>query len=116
MAEIDEKLNLLLTQPDNAKCPVCQTELGVAGLQHISIHYNTEKQSKSDSLKNITAAIVQKKTASKTTEAEISKIEKTLDKDKALAQSRSGVLEREIKRAEESRQSTDRNTRGTEKD
>ncbi len=102
LAEIDDKLNLLLMQPDNAKCPVCQTELGAAGLQHISIHYNTEKQSKSDSLKNITAAIVQKKTASKTTEAEISKIEKTLDKDKALAQSRSAVLEREIKRAEES--------------
>ena len=99
MAEIDEKLNLLLTQPDNAKCPVCQTELGVAGLQHISTHYNTEKQSKSDSLKNITAVIVQKKAASKITELEISQIEKTLAKDKAQAQSRFGVLEREIRRA-----------------
>jgi exonuclease SbcC len=28
LTEIDEKLRLLLTQPDNVKCPVCQTELG----------------------------------------------------------------------------------------
>ena len=45
-AEIDEKLNLLLSQPGNARCPVCQTELGAAGLQHISLHYNAEKQAK----------------------------------------------------------------------
>jgi exonuclease SbcC len=108
LAEIDDKLNLLLTQPDNAKCPVCQTELGAAGLQHISTHYNSEKQSKSDLLKSITSAIVQKKSASKSAELEISKIEKTLDKEKSLAQSRFGMLEREITRAEESgRQLTD---------
>jgi exonuclease SbcC len=102
IAEIDEKLNLLLTQPDTAKCPVCQTELGVAGLQHISTHYNSEKQSKSDSLKSIAVMIAQKKAGSKTAELEISQIEKTLARDKAQAQNRFGALEREIVRAEES--------------
>jgi exonuclease SbcC len=102
LAEIDDKLALLLTQPDNVKCPVCQTDLGAAGLEHISLHYNSEKQSKSESLKNIAAAIAQKRAASKTTELEISKIEKTLAGDKAQAQSRSGAVEREISRAEES--------------
>jgi exonuclease SbcC len=102
LTEIDDKLKLLLTQPDNVKCPVCRTDLGAAGLEHISLHYNSEKQSKSESLKNITAAIAQKKAASKTTELEISKIEKTLAGDKAQAQTRFGVVEREISRAEES--------------
>ena len=102
IAEIEEKLNLLLTQPDTAKCPVCQTELGVAGLQHISAHYNTEKQSKSDSMKNIVVMISQKKAGAKITELEIAQIEKNLAKDKAQVQSRFGVLEKEIARAEES--------------
>jgi DNA repair protein SbcC/Rad50 len=102
IVEIDEKLNLLLTEPGTAKCPVCQTELGVAGLQHIETHYNAEKQSKADMLKSITASIVQKKAVSRASEQEIAQIEKTLAKDKAQAQGRFGALEREIARAEES--------------
>jgi exonuclease SbcC len=102
ISEIDEKLNLLLTQPDTARCPVCQTELGIAGLQHISTHYNSEKQTKSDSVKNIIAEITQKKAGSKITETEISQIERILAKDKAQTLSRFGALEREIIRAEES--------------
>jgi exonuclease SbcC len=101
-AEIDEKLNLLLSQPGNARCPVCQTELGTAGLEHISLHYNSEKQAKTEILKRITAEITQKKSATKVTEVEIAQIEKTLAKDKAQAQTRSGAVEREISRAEES--------------
>ena len=102
IAEIEEKLNLLLTQPDTAKCPVCQTELGVAGLQHISAHYDTEKLSKSESMKNIVSMISQKKAASKITELEIAQIEKNLAKEKAQTQSAFGVLEKEIGCAEES--------------
>ena len=102
IAEIDEKLSLLFTQPDKAKCPVCQTELGVAGLKHISTHYNTEKQSKFEAVKSLIAMIVQKKALSRTTELEIAQSEKTLARDKAQAQGRFGALEREIARAEES--------------
>ena len=102
IAEIDEKLSLLFTQPDKAKCPVCQTELGVAGLKHISTHYNTEKQSKFEAVKSLIAMIVQKKALSRTTELEIAQSEKTLARDKAQAQGRFGALEREIVRAEES--------------
>jgi len=54
IVEIDEKLNLLLAQPDNAKCPVCQTELGASGLQHISKHYNSENKA---SRSNYTASL-----------------------------------------------------------
>ncbi len=102
IGEIEEKLSLLLTQPDTAKCPVCQTELGVAGIKHISTHYNAEKQSKAYSLKNIVAMIAQKKAGAKAAELEISQIEKALARDKAQVQSRFGALEREIVRAEES--------------
>ena len=102
IAEINEKLRLLLTQPDTAKCPVCQTELGIVGLQHISTHYNAEKQSKSEAVKNIITVIVERKAASRTKELEITQLEKTLARDKAQVQSRFGALEREITRAEES--------------
>jgi len=102
IVEIDEKLNMLLTQPGTAKCPVCQTELGVAGLQHISTHYNSEKKSKSEAVENVIVVIVQKKAASRTTELEMTQLEKTLAKDKAQVQSRFGALEREITHAEES--------------
>ena len=53
-------------------------------------------------MKRITAEITQKKSATKVTEVEIAQIEKTLAKDKAQAQTRSGAVEREISRAEES--------------
>ena len=108
ITEITEKLDLLIIKPDNAKCPVCQTELGAAGLQHISAHYNAEKQSKSELLHSTVTLIVQKKASSRTAELEISQIEKTLARDKAQAQTRMGALEREIQRAEEAgRQLTD---------
>ena len=102
IVDINEKLNLLLTQPDTAKCPVCQTELGVAGLQHISIHYNAEKQTKSESVKNSIIMIAQKKAASKITELEIAQVEKNLAKEKTQVQNHFGALEREIARAKES--------------
>ncbi|MFZ0034387.1 MAG: SMC family ATPase, partial [Sedimentisphaerales bacterium] len=102
IVEIEEKLSLLLTQPDTVKCPVCQTELGVAGLQHITTHYNSEKQSKFEAVKDLVAMIVQKKATSRTAELEIAQLEKTLARDKAQVQSRFGALEREMTRAEES--------------
>ena len=99
--EIKEKLALLITQSDKAKCPVCQTELGVDGLKHISDHYNAEKQNKAALIKSITATIDQKKAESKAEELEISQIEKILNKEKTQVLSRTGALEREINHAEE---------------
>lgn len=99
--EIEEKLTLLITQSDKATCPVCQTELGIDGLKHISNHYNTEKQSKAASIKSIAATINQKKAESKVEELDISQIEKKLSRDKTQVLSRTGALEREINHAEE---------------
>lgn len=101
IGEIEEKLSLLLTQPDTAKCPVCQTELGVDGMQHLSQHYNSEKQSKSDALKNIVNSIAKEKAESKIVELSISQIESNLTKEKAQAQTHFGALEREIAQVEE---------------
>ncbi|MDD5289517.1 MAG: SMC family ATPase, partial [Dehalococcoidales bacterium] len=101
IGEIDEKLKLLLAQPDKAKCPVCQTELGIDGLKHISTHYNTEKQAKADYVKSNISVIAGKKAELKVIEAEVSQAEKILIKEKEQAQNRAGALEREIARAEE---------------
>ena len=99
--EIDEKLALLRTQPDTAKCPVCQTELGVNGLQHLSAHYNAEKRSKSDSSKELSTMVVTKKVQVKALETEIVQIEKNLTRDRTQMLNYSGALDREIARAEE---------------
>lgn len=101
IAEIDEKLALLRNQPGTAKCPVCETELGINGLEHLSSHYNSEKQSKSDYIKEISATIAKNKIQVKAFENEISQIEKSLIIDRTRALNSSGALEREIVRAEE---------------
>lgn len=101
IAEIDEKLTLLGTQPGTAKCPVCQTELGVNGLQHLSAHYNAEKQGKSDSIREISTTIATKIIQVKSLETEILQIEKSLTRDRTQTLNRSGALDREIARAEE---------------
>ncbi|MCX6003682.1 MAG: SMC family ATPase [Chloroflexi bacterium] len=96
ISEIEEKLSLLLAQPGTAKCPVCETELGVNGLKHIEKHYNAEKQGKSDLAKSNLAIIARKKAELKTMEEEMSQIDKNLADERAQVQSQAGALEREI--------------------
>ena len=101
IGEINEKLSLLIAQPDKAKCPVCNTELGVEGLKHISTHYDVEKQGKSDAIKSNVSVITRRKAELKKIETEIAQIEETLNKERAKVQSQTGALEREIIRAEQ---------------
>ncbi|MBN1643595.1 MAG: SMC family ATPase [Dehalococcoidales bacterium] len=99
--EIEEKLSLLLSQPDTARCPVCDTELGVNGLKHIEKHYNSEKQGKSESLKSNMANITRMRVELKATEEDISQFEKNLSREKEQAQKQSAILEKEITIAEQ---------------
>jgi exonuclease SbcC len=99
--EINEKLSLLIAQPDKAKCPVCNTELGEAGLKHISAHYDSEKQEKSLAIKSGLSVLANKNNELKTIEAEIKLFEESFTRDRTKAQNQSGALEREITRAEQ---------------
>jgi len=85
--EIAEKLNLLATQSD-AKCPLCETELGTG-------------DNKSSALKSNQTELVQKKLEMGSLESEVSRLEAKLGQDRALAQGRAGILNKEITEAEE---------------
>ena len=50
IAEIQEKINLLSAQAE-AKCPLCETELGSDGLNRIQVKYAADREGKDKSLK-----------------------------------------------------------------
>jgi exonuclease SbcC len=99
--EIKEKLSLLLTQTD-AKCPLCETELGVEELKIIEDKYEADKENKTGSLTSGRAELARKKAELGPLEEEITRLETKLNQDRTSAQSRANLLSREIAEAEES--------------
>jgi exonuclease SbcC len=97
--EVQEKLSLLSTQSD-AKCPLCETEVGRDGLKRIEVKYTTDRDSKADSLKANQAELASKKIELESLEGEISQLEAKLNQDKASAQSKVSVLDKDINEAE----------------
>ncbi|MFC1988195.1 SbcC/MukB-like Walker B domain-containing protein, partial [Chloroflexota bacterium] len=83
-----------------AKCPLCETELGVDGLKLIETKYTDDKHSKSDSLASNQAQLAQRKVELDALEAEISRLETGLNRDKASAQSKASLLNQDISKAE----------------
>jgi len=100
IAEIQEKLNLLLTE-SGAKCPLCESELGIEGLQIIKTKYTADKQGKSDSLKSSQAELARQKIELESVEGEISRLEANLNQDRASAQGKASILSKSIAEAEE---------------
>jgi len=97
--ELIEKNNLLSTQTE-AKCPLCETELGEDGLKRIEAKYTTDRDSKSNSLESKQAELASKKTELKALEGEILPLEAKLNQDKASAQSKASLLGKDIGEAE----------------
>jgi len=100
IAEIEEKLKLLLTQTD-AKCPLCETELGREGLKLIETKYTSEKQSKTEALKSNQVELERKKTELRVLEKELSQLETRLKQERDSIQSKDVILKKEITEAEE---------------
>jgi exonuclease SbcC len=98
--EIGEKLSLLLTQT-GAKCPLCETELGLEGIKLIEAKYKTDKQDKSNVLASSQAELAQAKMELASLEKEISQLETQLNKEKTSAQSKASILSQKIAEAEE---------------
>jgi len=99
MEDIDGKLRLLLTQAD-ARCPLCETELGSEGLKLIEKNYEADKQSKSDTLALNQVQLADKKLELESLEKEASQLEIKLSQDRAAAQGKASVLSQQIAEAE----------------
>ncbi len=97
--EIEEKLSLLLTQ-SGAKCPLCETELGIEGLKLIEAKYAADRHSKSDSLKSNQAELAYQKIELESLENEVFQLEARLKQDRASAQSKASILSQSISEAE----------------
>ncbi len=98
--EIEEKLNLLLTQGE-AKCPLCGTELGIGGLKLIEVKYTADRHSKSDWLKSNQAELACQKIGLESALAEVFQLDARLKQDRASAQSKASILSQSISEAEE---------------
>ena len=98
--EVEEKLSLLLTQ-SGAKCPLCETELGMEGMKLIETKYEADKQHKSDSLKSSEAELTQAKIGLVSLEKEISQLETRLSQDRAPVQSKASILSQQLTEAKE---------------
>jgi len=98
--ELEEKLSLLSGQ-SGAKCPLCESELGLEGRQRIETKYRTDKDSHADSLKSNQAELDRNKRELQSLESEISQLEAKLDKDKVTIQGKASILNQTIKEAEQ---------------
>jgi exonuclease SbcC len=100
IAEIGEKLKLLLTQTE-AKCPLCETELGMDGIKLIETKYSADRDRKSDYLSSNQVELARKRAEVESLEREVSQLEAGLNQDKASAQSKASILGKAILDAEE---------------
>lgn len=99
MAEIEEKLGLLMTE-SGAKCPLCEQELGIDGLNLIKSKYAAEKETKSGTLKSSQNELSQQKTEAASLQSEISQMESRLNQARASAQGKVSLLNQEVSEAE----------------
>ncbi len=96
--ELEEKIDLLATQTE-AKCPLCETELGAEGLQLIASKYTTEKQGKTDSLASDRSELEHKRNELESLNREVSLMETQLNQEKISLQSQAGILNKEANEA-----------------
>jgi len=99
IAEIQEKISILTAQPE-AKCPLCETELGSDGLKRIETKYAADRESKAESVKLNQFELASRKTELEAVEGEISQLEARLNQEKASAQGRVSLLNQSVTQAQ----------------
>ncbi len=92
---ITKNIDTLSTQ-EEARCPVCGTELGEEGLKHIQDNYAADRDGKTKSLESKQAELETKNKELETLEGEISPLETRLSQDKAEAHSKVSLLNQSI--------------------
>ena len=98
--ELVEKLDLLASE-EEAKCPLCETELSMEGLELIKSKYTGEKQAKSDLMKSNQAELSGKQEELSVLQNEKSQAEANFSQEKTKLQSQTGILMKEIAETEE---------------
>lgn len=97
IADLNNKCKLI-AQGD-ARCPLCQTELGVDGLYQLEEKLKSEVQQKIAARQNNNEKIKQNKAELKAVENELAEQERALNKERSAGQSQLGALEKELAEA-----------------
>ncbi len=99
ISEIEEKLGLLATQTE-AKCPLCEADLGEESRQRIETKYAAEKQGKHGSMRQTETEIQQLRKAISEASSEISRLEIEFNEEMESLTAKEALLKREIQEAE----------------
>lgn len=97
--EIQGKINLLLDQKE-ARCPLCETELGSEGLERITVKYAADKEGKAKALKQNQFELTSRKTELQAVGGEIAQLEAKLNQDKASSQGKISLLNQALTQAQ----------------
>ena len=100
MEELKGKLDLL--GQEEAKCPLCGTELGVEGRERIMATYESQGREKGDIYRVNLSEIQQEEEELRKLRQEVSKLETMITSERSQCERRSEVLERERTEAERS--------------
>ncbi len=98
LKELEEKIDLLATQTE-ARCPLCETELGTEGLQLIASKYKAEKQERTDSLTSNQAELVHKRSELDSLSSKVAHLETQFNQEKITLKSQASVLNKEANEA-----------------
>ncbi|MBI2852846.1 MAG: SMC family ATPase [Chloroflexi bacterium] len=97
--ELGEKLDLLVAGTD-ARCPLCDSELGTDGIHNIRDKYVAEKEENLCALKLGQDEAAVKKRELSVLESETTRLETQLNRERTSLQTEAGVLARQIAEAE----------------
>jgi exonuclease SbcC len=100
--DIEDKL-ALLTGGD-ARCPLCETELGVEGRHRIEEKYKADHRARADRYQSNQKEMDQKRLEQWSLESEIAQLEAGISKARIAEESRMGLLKKDISDAEQASQ------------
>jgi exonuclease SbcC len=94
---LEEKIDLLT--PEEARCPLCETELGVEGRNRIMTKYEQERSDKAEALAANRRQLEHTKGQHRSSEMEVSQLEERVKRERAAVEARVSTLEAKIAEA-----------------
>ena len=94
---LEEKIDLLT--PEEARCPLCETELGIEGRNRIMAKYEEDRKGKGEALAANRRQLENTKKEHRSLEAEVAQLEERIKRERATGEARVNTLEGKIAEA-----------------
>ncbi|MCK4242723.1 MAG: SMC family ATPase [Dehalococcoidia bacterium] len=96
---LEEKIDLLT--PEEARCPLCETELGIEGRNRIMAKYEQDRKGKGEALAANRRQLDNTKKEHRSLEAEVAQLEERIKRERAAGEARVNTLEGKITEAKQ---------------